>query len=150
MLKYFLMTRYFHSPPKQLLTAFLFLLSLNSCKGQDPGTEGPAKEVQSQKTETAASIENESLNIMSFNILWDKEMTGPMQWTLRRPSMVNLMKRHRPDFIGVQEGFIDQSNWLKEELNYSYFGWGTNDGRSESQEPEKVQSINPIMYSTLR
>jgi len=110
----------------------------------------PPDSVKALKTETAASTPNKSINILTFNILWDKLKEGPTQWTFRKQSMVNLIKRHRPDVIGIQEGFISQTEYIVAETGYAYFGWGTDDGKSHLDNPGKRQSLNPIVYDQKR
>lgn len=134
---------------KQTMFLILLLVSVISCKGNviDEDLGDPVK---SLKTETAASIANKSINIMTFNILWDKVTTEPTQWVHRKQSMVNLVKRHRPDIIGIQEGFLHQVNYIKAEIKYEYFGWGTDDGNAHFNNPKTTQSLNPIMYDPNR
>jgi len=134
---------------KNILLLFLIVPG-TSCKSNGGDEEGPSDEKKSLKTETVASKANESINIMTFNILWDKETSGPTQWSYRRQSMVNLMKRHHPDMIGIQEGFINQMDYIKSEIKYEYFGWGTDDGKSHLENPGRIQSLNPIMYDPGR
>src|SRR5690606_9313257 len=64
--------------------------------------------------------------------------------------LVNLLKRHNLDIIGIQEGFINQVEYIKTELGYEYFGFGTDDGKQETDNPKRLQSLNPIMYNPNR
>jgi endonuclease/exonuclease/phosphatase family metal-dependent hydrolase len=130
-----------------LLALILAGTSLSSCAIE---IERPPDQEKSQKTKTAASKINESINVLTFNILWDKVTKGPTQWSFRKQSMVNLIKRHHPDLVGIQEGFVGQMDYLTKELKYAYFGWGTDDGKSHLDNPGPRQSLNPIMYDQKR
>lgn len=110
----------------------------------------PPDEKKALKTKTPSSKISKSINVMTFNILWDKKTQGPTQWSFRKQGMVNLIKRHHPDIIGIQEGFINQMEYITSEINYDYFGWGTDDGKSHLDKPGKRQSLNPIMYDKRR
>ncbi|WP_316812128.1 endonuclease/exonuclease/phosphatase family protein [Pedobacter heparinus] len=110
----------------------------------------PPEEEKALKTGTPASKASKSINVMTFNILWDKVTKGPTQWTFRKQGMVNLIKRHHPDIVGIQEGFIGQMEYISSEVKYAYFGWGTDDGKSDLDSPGKRQSLNPIMYDQKR
>lgn len=110
----------------------------------------PSDEEKALKTETPSSEAHKSLNVMTFNILWDKMTKGPTQWIFRKQGMVNLIKRHHPDIVGIQEGFISQMEYITSEVKYAYFGWGTDDGKSHLDNPGKRQSLNPIMYDQKR
>lgn len=110
----------------------------------------PPDQEKALKTRTPASKVHKSINVMTFNILWDKVTKGPTQWIFRQKGMVNLMKRHHPDIVGIQEGFLGQMEYIVPEIGYAYFGWGTDDGKSHLDSPGRRQSLNPIMYDQQR
>lgn len=128
------------------------LLVFNSCSTEDnEGTEEPPVTiVKSQKTSTEATSAGGNFNVMTFNILWDKVFTGPTQWTHRRTSTVNLINRHNPDILAVQEGFINQAEYIKQNTGLTYFGCGAEDGKTETENPFNNQTINPIFYDAER
>ncbi len=138
---------------KNLITGvglFIFLMSGVYCsESSNPEDQGATYE-QAKKTYTEAITADGSLCVMTYNILWDKETTGETQWSYRREGLVNLLKRHHPDVIGVQEGFLNQVEYIKNELGYQYFGFGTDDGKPESGDPNRYESLNPIVYNPSR
>ncbi len=142
---------------KFVLLALLVTAAMYNCAAMEPAVMlrtveavKPPNEKKSLKTKTPASKISKSINVMTFNILWDKMTKGPTQWAFRKQGMVNLIKRHHPDIIGIQEGFINQMEYITSEVKYNYFGWGTDDGKSHLDNPGKRQSLNPIMYDQKR
>lgn len=125
--------------------------AISSCNSTESDTNEPDNAYEkSYKTYTDAVDTLGTLNIMTYNILWDKATTSKTQWSYRREEMVNLIQRHNPDIIGVQEGFINQDKYLKNQLGDEYFGYGTDDGLSESADPAYNESLNPIFYNPNR
>ncbi|MFV0507232.1 MAG: fimbrillin family protein [Bacteroidales bacterium] len=109
--------------------------------------DGNVVEMKSLKTTTAPTLEIGQLNVMTFNILWDKATSGPKQWSYRRASLINLLDRHNPDIIGVQEAFKNQARYISTQLEgYDYIGYGMDDGKEET-EAALYQSLNPIFYN---
>ncbi|MGH7468349.1 MAG: endonuclease/exonuclease/phosphatase family protein [Longimicrobiales bacterium] len=55
-------------------------------------------------------------------------------WTVRRDILVNTITSLDPDVIGLQEAYMDQVEWLVDQLpGYAYYGRGRNaDGSGES------------------
>ncbi len=121
-----------------------------SCDDNNLDDGSNSQVTKSSKTYTDALNTSGALNVMTFNILWDKVTTGDKQWSYRRPSLVNLLNRHNPDIIGVQEAFFNQARYIANEIDYKYFGFGMNDGLSETEYPDRYQSLNPIFYNPNR
>jgi len=133
---------------------FFMLLFSTSCKsgtGDDLEIiDHDSTEVPASKTSTDATVGHDRMNVMTYNILWDKETSGPTQWVYRKESLIHLIGRHHPDLLGMQEGFINQLEFIREETGLVYFGYGTDDGKSEMDNPNKNQSLNPIFYNPER
>jgi endonuclease/exonuclease/phosphatase family metal-dependent hydrolase len=93
-----------------VLSLFLFLSFLVSCKQ-----------------------ENISITAMSYNIRYDAAHDGDNIWENRKQGLVNLLKKHRADIIGTQEGLNHQLDYLKSELtDYKMIGIDRdNNGKGE-------------------
>lgn len=61
---------------------------------------------------------------MSYNILYDSPKWGPeLDWTLRRPAMEKLLRKHLPELIGFQEVRRGQLGELQQMLpEYGFVG----------------------------
>ncbi|SEN45285.1 Metal-dependent hydrolase, endonuclease/exonuclease/phosphatase family [Sphingomonas gellani] len=63
-----------------------------------------------------------SLKVMSFNVRYASD-EGPTRWEARRPVMVALLQKARPDLIGTQELLQRQGDDLVQALpGYRWFG----------------------------
>src|SRR3954468_18835338 len=45
---------------------------------------------------------------MTFNVRYDEESDGAHQWTNRRDAVVDTIRAHAPDLLGLQEPTCDQ------------------------------------------
>ena len=71
----------------------------------------------------------EPLTIMSFNIRYGTADDGPNRWELRRRHLIDLLKRHDPDVLGVQEALHFQIDEILLALpDYRMVGVGRSDG----------------------
>ncbi|MDD7886267.1 endonuclease/exonuclease/phosphatase family protein [Flavivirga sp. 57AJ16] len=114
------------------------------------GDDTPVIPEKSSKTTTDATNVGGVVNVMTYNVLNDKGQTGSRQWSTRRVSLVNLINRHNPDFIGVQEAFSHQAKYIKDQTSLSYFGYGTESGKSENNSPTPDEIVNSIFYNAER
>ncbi|WP_186767612.1 endonuclease/exonuclease/phosphatase family protein [Blastopirellula retiformator] len=57
-----------------------------------------------------------SLGVMSFNIRYGAANDGENRWDLRKPLVVNTIKRYDPDLLGTQECLPFQEAYLRENL----------------------------------
>ncbi|WP_067151567.1 endonuclease/exonuclease/phosphatase family protein [Pseudotamlana agarivorans] len=138
-----------------IIKKLLYILCISvlwNCSSESDGGDGnlPIIPEKSSKTYTEATSLADVLNVMTYNVLNDKGQTGSRQWSTRRVSLVNLINRHNPDFIGVQEAFLHQTKFIKDQTSLSYFGYGTESGKSESNSPAPDEILNPIFYNSDR
>lgn len=71
----------------------------------------------------------EPLTVMSFNIRYGTADDGPNRWEVRRGPMIELLKAHNPDVLGLQEALHFQIDELLEALpDYRMVGVGRSDG----------------------
>lgn len=69
------------------------------------------------------------LNIASYNIRYANPNDAPDTWDKRQPVIINMIKFHEMDIVGIQEGLNHQVYALSEGLpNYGYVGVGRDDG----------------------
>ncbi len=81
-------------------------------------------------------------NLMSFNIRYDNPADSLDNWHLRKKKVVQLIKHHENDFIGIQEGLSLQVNFINNSLpNHNYIGIGRNDGKEKGE-------YSAIFYNT--
>jgi endonuclease/exonuclease/phosphatase family metal-dependent hydrolase len=80
-----------------------------------------------------------TLDVMTFNIRYGTANDGPNHWDLRRDLVADVIARHDPDVVGLQECLEFQAEYIVERLpQYRYVGVGRNrDGGGE---------MNAILY----
>ncbi len=70
------------------------------------------------------------VKLMTYNIRFDTEKDGDNQWKLRKENVAELIQFYEPAILGIQEGLINQVNYLDSFLvNYKYIGIGRDDGK---------------------
>lgn len=70
---------------------------------------------------TISAAQDDSINVMSFNIRYNNPDDGADAWPLRRNQLVSVILFHQADVIGMQEAQADQLQFLEEAL--PDFGW---------------------------
>jgi endonuclease/exonuclease/phosphatase family metal-dependent hydrolase len=88
-----------------------------------------------------------TLNVMSFNIRFGTANDGPNHWDLRQDMVVDLIKRHDPDVIGLQECLDFQAEFLVQRLpDYRFVGIGRdrNGGGEMTAVMYKHRMLNPV------
>ena len=86
----------------------------------------------------------QTFKIMSYNIKYDKVNDTVNNWNDRKSPMVALLKKHQPDFIGMQEVLFSQLAYLDESLDdHDYIGVGRDDGKEKGE-------FSPIFYNTKK
>ena len=75
------------------------------------------------------------LNLMSFNVRYEStEDRGSRAWRERVAGAVRVIRRQRPDCIGVQEALHGQAADLWASLpDYEFFGVGRDDGKQDGE-----------------
>ena len=85
------------------------------------------------------------LKVMTFNLRYDEALFNegkpkPTDWVNRKHLQVELIQKHQPDVIGMQEPHLHQIKYLEEELpEYGWFGVGRADGKEKGE-------FNPVFY----
>lgn len=81
---------------------------------------------------------------MTFNIKNSRDYSNPKNiWLNRKNKVLIIIKKYKPDIIGLQEVFEDQLKFLSDNLpDYEYEGVGRDDGIQEGE-------FNPIFYRGL-
>ncbi len=57
------------------------------------------------------------LRLMTFNLRFDTPSDGPNAWEFRKDLVVEVIRKHRPDLLGTQEGTVPQLLYLNEHLS---------------------------------
>ncbi len=88
------------------------------------------------------SVYAQELEVMTYNIKYDNVNDTVNNWNDRKEAMVGLLKKHHPDFIGMQEVLHRQLQFLNESLiDYDYVGVARDDGKEKGE-------YSPILYNT--
>src|SRR5690606_18198884 len=81
-----------------------------------------------------AHAQETKLNIATYNIRYANPNDAPDTWDKRHPVIVNMIKFHEMDIVGIQEGLDHQVFALSEGLsNYGYVGVGRDDGKEKGE-----------------
>lgn len=87
---------------------------------------------------------NLGLNVMSFNIRYGTARDGRNSWTHRREQVIDLLKEHKADIIGLQEALRFQLDEIRGELDhYGEVGSGRDDGKHSGEH-------SAILYNTKK
>ena len=72
----------------------------------------------------------QSHSIMSYNIRYDNIWDVENSWTIRKDKVRQILVQYAPSIIGIQEGLLNQVQYLDSCLtNYEYIGVGRDDGK---------------------
>ncbi|MCM1504860.1 MAG: endonuclease/exonuclease/phosphatase family protein [Muribaculum sp.] len=83
---------------------------------------------------TAATNDNPSFNVMSFNIRFDSPEDSLNNWQYRKDRAANAIKFYDADILGTQEVLKNQLDDLNERLpQYTSIGVGREDGKEEGE-----------------
>lgn len=79
-------------------------------------------------------LQEDSLNILSFNIRYNNPNDGKDAWPHRKQHVSALIEFHQADVVGVQEALSDQLEDLNSQLpQYAWFGVGRDDGKQAGE-----------------
>ena len=74
------------------------------------------------------------VRLMTYNVRYNNPDDGPNWWEKRKEKVVDLILKHSPDVLGVQEALNDQMRQLNSFLiNYDYYGVGRDDGKIKGE-----------------
>ncbi len=87
---------------------------------------------------------NAQMKVMTYNIRYDNQEDGDNWWENRKQELVQLIDFYHPDIFGIQEGLINQVNYIDESLpEYAYLGVGREDG-------DKKGEFSALYYDSTR
>ncbi len=71
---------------------------------------------------------------MSYNIRYNNPNDGVNKWDDRKDEVVNLIKHYEPLVFGIQEGLLEQVQFIKNKSgSYNYSGVGRDDGKEKGE-----------------
>lgn len=77
---------------------------------------------------------SQSYSFMSYNIRYNNPNDGPNQWNERKQEVVALINHYEPLVFGIQEGLLDQVQFIRDESGiYNYSGVGRDDGKEKGE-----------------
>lgn len=115
-----------------LRCTFLWFLGMSLCL-PSRGTCGAA--------EPAKACE---LNVMTFNIRYGTAGDGENRWANRKDLVCDVLRRHDPDIVGLQEALRFQIDYIRAALpEYGEIGVGRDDGKTRGE-------YSAIVYRTDR
>ena len=72
--------------------------------------------------------------IMSYNIRYDNNWDLKNSWLIRKNKVIQIFDQYSPSIIGVQEGVLNQVQYIDSCLtNYDYVGVGRDDGKEQGE-----------------
>jgi len=113
--------------------------------GQEPPEGRAAGSYGSQSSGgSRAASSGGDMVIMSFNIRYGTANDKANAWTMRRALVWNVIRNHRPDVIGIQEGLRFQLDEIRKRVpGYAEIGVGRNDGATRGE-------YTAILFRTAR
>ena len=73
-------------------------------------------------------------SLMTYNIRYSTANDGENWWEYRKDEVAKLIAHYKPDILGIQEGLLDQVQFLEEALgSYKYVGVGRDDGQQAGE-----------------
>ena len=82
----------------------------------------------------SSRIYSQSHSIMSYNIRYDNTWDVENSWTIRKDKVIQILIQYAPSIIGIQEGLLNQVQYLDSCLtNYDYVGVGRDDGKEQGE-----------------
>lgn len=112
-----------------------------------PGGSGVTAQPADEPTTTASASRSGSdtaLQVMSFNIRYGTARDGADRWEVRKPRLIEVMRRHPAQVVGLQEALIGQIDDLRAAFpRYQVVGVGRSDGNTSGE-------FSAILYDTGR
>ena len=72
---------------------------------------------------------NDIHSVITYNIKYDDNSNGKNSWNVRKESLIELITTISPDILCIQEGLINQVEFLGSKMHdYDYVGVGRDDG----------------------
>jgi endonuclease/exonuclease/phosphatase family metal-dependent hydrolase len=90
-----------------------------------------------------ALLASAPLNVMTFNVRYGTAADGANRWEVRRERALSVLKKHRPDLVGVQEALDFQVDEMAKAGDYVPVGVGRDDGKAAGE-------FSAILYDPKR
>jgi len=82
----------------------------------------------------SSRIYPQSHSIISYNIRYDNTWDVENSWTIRKNKVSQILIQYAPSIIGIQEGLLNQVQYLDSCLtNYDFVGVGRDDGKEQGE-----------------
>lgn len=92
----------------------------------------------------ASGCKSPTLTVMTFNIRYDNPGDGPNAWPKRRTFVADLIRKHDPDLLGLQEVLVAQRNQMLADLpGYESIGVGRDNGIEKGE-------FSPVFFRKTR
>lgn len=112
-------------PKLRLAALYLIQLTFSSC--MNAGSQSD----HSTMTGMASSL---PIRVISYNIRYDNPGDSLNAWVHRKEMVTGLLKFHRADLVGIQEGLQHQVQFLAEALpGFGWCGVGRDDGKQAGE-----------------
>ena len=90
----------------------------------------------------SSTVLGQTARMITYNIRYDNPNDGENIWENRKNKMAGLLNYYEPSFLGIQEGLLNQIEYLDQSLlAYDYIGVGREDGKQKGE-------FCPIFYNT--
>jgi endonuclease/exonuclease/phosphatase family metal-dependent hydrolase len=97
----------------------------------------------------SCSSENDSYQVMTYNIRYDNPNDGENKWSKRKVFLTDQIAYNQPDIFGIQEGLQHQVQYLDSIFGgYNYIGIGRDDGKAKGEysaifyQKERLEVLN--------
>ena len=89
----------------------------------------------------SSTVLGQTARMITYNIRYDNPNDGENIWENRKNKMAGLLNYYEPSFLGIQEGLLNQIEYLDQSLlAYDYIGVGREDGKQKGE-------FCPIFYN---
>jgi endonuclease/exonuclease/phosphatase family metal-dependent hydrolase len=124
--------------PLSVPLAFLALLALLllplSCGSTQDAKDTDSGDARPEAPELPQHGKAAPLRVMSFNIRYDNPRDGANVWIRRRQLVLETIRDHGPDLLGLQEALAHQASFLTKRLpDYASYGPGRDDGKKRGE-----------------
>ena len=82
----------------------------------------------------SSTVLGQTARMITYNIRYDNPNDGENIWENRKTKMAGLLNYYEPSFFGIQEGLLNQVEYLDQSLlAYDYIGVGRDDGKQKGE-----------------
>lgn len=117
-----------------LATGMLTALGCRSSESAASNPANPALQATAPQAPITPAAGPQALHVITFNIRYGTAKDGLNHWYLRRAMVFDLIKRHNPDILGVQEALRFQIDEILSALpEYAFVGVGRDDAKDKGE-----------------